>query len=47
MTLRNSEFRITFSSKTGRLYYYFAKDGGGWYQVTAAETSIGRLPSRC
>jgi hypothetical protein len=36
MTLRNSEFRITFSSKTGRLYYCFAKDGGGWYQVTAA-----------
>lgn len=36
MTLRNTEFRITFSSKTGRVYYYFAKDAGGWYQVTAA-----------
>ena len=36
MTLRNTEFRITFSSKTGRFYYYFAKDVGGWYQVTAA-----------
>lgn len=36
MTLRNTEFRITFSSKTGRFYYYFAKDTDGWYQVTAA-----------
>ena len=36
MTLRNTEFRITFSSTTGRFYYYFAKDAGGWYQVTAA-----------
>jgi hypothetical protein len=36
MTLRNREFRITFSSKTGRFYYYFAKDAGGWYQVTVA-----------
>ncbi len=36
MTLRNTEFRITFSSKTGRFYYYFARDARGWYQVTAA-----------
>lgn len=36
MTLRNTEFGITFSSKTSRSYYYFAKDAGGWYQVTAA-----------
>ena len=36
MTLRNTQFRITFSSKTGRLYYRFAKDSGGWYQITAA-----------
>ncbi len=36
MTLRNTEFRITFSSKSGRLHYYFAKDANGWYQVTAA-----------
>jgi hypothetical protein len=34
MTLRNAEFRITFSSKADRFYYYFAKDGGGWYQIT-------------
>jgi hypothetical protein len=36
MTLRNTEFRIVFSSKAGRLYYYFARDGEGWYQITAA-----------
>jgi hypothetical protein len=36
MTLRNTEYRITFSSKAGRFYYYFAKDGSGWYQITAA-----------
>ena len=37
MTLRNTEYRISFSSKkTGRFYYYFAKDKSGWYQVTAA-----------
>lgn len=36
MTLRNTEFRITFSSKAGRFHYYFAKGGGGWYQITAA-----------
>ena len=36
MTLRNTEFRITFSSKTGRFHYYFAKDAGGWYQVSGA-----------
>lgn len=36
MTLRNTEYRITFSSTRGRFYYYFAKDGSGWYQVTAA-----------
>ena len=37
MTLRNTEYRISFSSKkTGRFYYYFARDKGGWYQVTAA-----------
>src|SRR5215831_1706834 len=35
MTLRNTEFRITFSSRSGRFYYYFAKDTGGWYQLTA------------
>ncbi len=36
MTLRNTEYRITFSSKVGRFYYYFTKDSGGWYQITAA-----------
>ncbi|HET6918812.1 MAG TPA: hypothetical protein VFI46_05015 [Jiangellaceae bacterium] len=36
MTIRNTEYRITFSSKRGRFYYYFAKDGSGWYQITAA-----------
>lgn len=36
MTLRNTEYRITFTSESDRLYYYFAKDGGGWYQITAA-----------
>ena len=37
MTLRNTEYRISFSSKkTGRFYYYFARDESGWYQVTAA-----------
>jgi len=36
MTLRNTEYRITFSSKAGRFYYDFAKDGSGWYQITAA-----------
>ncbi len=36
MTLRNSEYRITFSSTSGRFYYYFAKDNTGWYQMTSA-----------
>jgi hypothetical protein len=36
MTLRNTEYRITFSSRTGRFYYYFAKDHNGWFQVTSA-----------
>jgi hypothetical protein len=36
MTLRNTEYRITFSSNAGHDYYYFAKDSSGWYQVTAA-----------
>jgi hypothetical protein len=33
MTLRNTEYRITFRSKDRPfyLYYHFAKDGGGWY----------------
>jgi len=31
MTLRNTEYRITFSSEDGRFYYYFAKDDSGWY----------------
>jgi hypothetical protein len=35
MTLRNTEYRITFSSTAGRFYYYFAKDDDGWYQITA------------
>lgn len=35
MTLRNTEYRITFGSKAGRFYYYFAKDDAGWYQITA------------
>lgn len=35
MTLGNKDYRITFSSKRGRFYYYFAKDDSGWYQVTA------------
>lgn len=36
MTLHNTEYRITFNSKAGRFYYYFAKDDDGWYQITAA-----------
>ena len=36
MTLRNTEYRITFTSETGHFYYYFAKDVNGWYQVTSA-----------
>jgi hypothetical protein len=36
MTLRNTEYRITFRSAAGRLYYTFAKDRRGWYQLTAA-----------
>jgi len=36
MTRRNTDYRITFRSKTGRFYYSFAKDAGGWYQITAA-----------
>jgi hypothetical protein len=36
VTLRNTEYRITFTSESDRLYYYFAKDGSGWYQITAA-----------
>jgi hypothetical protein len=36
MTLRNTEYRITFSSEDGRFYYYFAKDDSGWYQITVA-----------
>ena len=36
MTLRNTEYLITFSSEAGRFYYSFAKDGSGWYQITAA-----------
>jgi hypothetical protein len=47
MTLRNTELRITFSSKTGRFYYYFAKDAGSWYQVTAAGNRTQRPPNRC
>ena len=36
MTLRNTEYRITFSSQKGQFYYYFAKDNTGWYQMTSA-----------
>lgn len=36
MALRNTEFRIVFTSSSGRMCYYFAKDKGGWHQVTAA-----------
>lgn len=36
MTKRNTEYRITFRSAAGRFYYSFAKDRGGWYQITAA-----------
>jgi hypothetical protein len=36
MMLRNTDYRITFSSEDGRFYYYFAKDDSGWYQITAA-----------
>lgn len=36
MTLRNTEYRISFRSTRGGFYYYFAKDGRGWYQITAA-----------
>jgi hypothetical protein len=31
-----TRLHITFSSKAGRFSYYFAKDGSGWYQITAA-----------
>ena len=41
MTLRNTEFRITFRSKTDRFYYRFAKDAGGWYQITSAGNRHG------
>lgn len=37
MRLRNSDYRITFSSTSGRFYYYFARDDDGWYQITALE----------
>ena len=36
MVLRNTEYRITFSSDADRFYYYFAKDDSGWYQITSA-----------
>ena len=36
MTLRNTEYRIIFTSRTGRFYYRFAKESDGWYQTTAA-----------
>lgn len=36
MALRNTQYRISFSSGTGRFYYYFAKDADGWYQLSAA-----------
>ena len=36
MILRNTEYRITFSSDADRFYYYFAKDDSGWYQITSA-----------
>lgn len=35
MTLRNPEYRVTFSSDAGRLYRFFAKDETGWYQITS------------
>lgn len=35
MTLRNTEYQITFSSEGDRLYYYFAKDENGWFQITS------------
>jgi hypothetical protein len=35
MTLRNTEYRVSFSSEAGRFYYYFAKDGSGWSQITS------------
>jgi len=36
MTLRNTEYRVTFTSRKDRFYYYFAKDHSGWYQITSA-----------
>jgi hypothetical protein len=45
MTLRNTEFRITFRSKARRFYYYFAKDAGSWYQVTVSARSPGAVAS--
>ena len=36
MILRNTEYRIAFSSDADRFYYYFAKDENGWYQITSA-----------
>ena len=36
MTLRNTEYRITFTSESDRLYYYFARDRSGWHQITGA-----------
>jgi hypothetical protein len=36
MTLRNTEYRITFRSVRDRLYYCFSKDQNGWFQITAS-----------
>jgi hypothetical protein len=43
--LRNSDYRITFSSLSGRFYYYFAKDDG-WYQITALDHEHRTTPEQ-
>ena len=45
MTLRNTEFRITFRSKADRFYYYFAKDTGT--RSLPRATGTKRLPAKC
>jgi hypothetical protein len=42
MTLRNTEYRITFSSKAGRFYYYFV---GNRHTATAEQVLNHILPA--
>ena len=36
MTLRNTEYRVTFASRKGPFYYYTATARSGWYQIASA-----------